>query len=283
MLQVGTLTLVEQDLVNALCATDEFTAGELIGRGGQRVVFRGTFGGEDAAIKVTPAELRDRLEREIALAHSFDHPALVPILSPEPVELRLGEHELLCFAEKLVTGSTVAAGDRLTACDAVSLAEDVWSALDYLAERNVVHRDVTPKNIMQRFTYTRPRYVLLDVGVARHLDLVPITATHLAGPGTATYAAPEQFEPRTSREVDWRTDLFGLGVVLYEQLTGALPYEPAAHASWLQTGGCPDHPDLPVPWKPVLDQLLHRRQFGRPRRSVMTGLLAELREELGCS
>lgn len=259
--------------------------GCVIGGGGQRVVFSAQLDGVHCALKVSHEEMRQRTEREVALARTFDHASLVPVLVDELWDLEVEGEHFVAFVEEHVEGRTLSSptvpqDPRFV----LELCEDVWSALDYLAGRSVVHRDVSPKNIMLRGDAERPRFVLLDVGIARHLDMVSITLTSMAGPGTATYAAPEQFDPIRSKEVDWRTDLFALGVVAYECLTGQFPYGgPIEHGSWLKVGGVPDDAPIDDCWSEFLASLLHRRKYGRPRRENMPGLLSKLREGVECS
>lgn len=284
---VGDHQVRSQGLREELLRCDGLAVGELIGRGGQRVVFAGEYDGQRCALKVSPASERERIEREIALAKTFNHPCLVQILVDDPWELTVGDTALLAFVEDLIDGETLTVpATPQDSCAVLEMCEDLWSALEHLAERNVVHRDLSPKNVMRRRSDERPRYVLLDVGIARHLDLVGITSTHLAGPGTARYAAPEQFDASRSKQVDWRTDLFSLGILAYEQLTTSLPYNrdtEGAHTAWLEEGGVPANAPIEQPWSKFLNHLLHRRQFGRPRRDSMPELLMSLRRDLLCS
>ena len=100
----------------------------------------------------------------------------------------------------------------------VSLA----GVLEHLHERRLVHRDIKPANILFRDAGNLP--VLTDFGVVRMLDQPSLTRDFLGmGPGTPAYAAPEQLNNEKA-QIDWRTDQFGLAVVLAEGLLGRHPF-----------------------------------------------------------
>ena len=90
-----------------------------------------------------------------------------------------------------------------------------------LEKIGVVHRDIKPDNII---CSTNGGYYLIDFGIARHLNQISLTFTHVqVGPHTPGYGAPELFQYR-KKEIDSRADLFSIGVVLYEALTGEHPF-----------------------------------------------------------
>jgi serine/threonine-protein kinase len=101
----------------------------------------------------------------------------------------------------------------------------VLEALASAETVRIVHRDVKPENIMQD---PAGNYWLLDFGIARHLDLVSLTPTINAfGVGTPGYASPEQFR-NMKRDIDNRSDLFALGVALFECVEGVNPLRDGA-------------------------------------------------------
>lgn len=169
-------------------------------------------------------------------------------------------------------------------CEALSLADALVSAVTYLWEQHhVVHRDIKPLNIMVKPDGT---FVLLDIGVARHQDLTTLTV--LPGehqPGTIGYLAPEQLAPLKGREIDYRADLFAIGIVMYEQLTRRLPFDPnsGSYRTLLTTGIAPDMEDVPPPVASLLARLLAPRPHGRFRLEKATQAINDAREELGCS
>ena len=101
-----------------------------------------------------------------------------------------------------------------------SIVGQVLEALDY-AHRQTVHRDIKPENIFLCGTEPDLKAKLLDFGIAKALDRESLTSTS-ASLGTAWYMAPEQMED--AGEVDGGADLFSVGAVLYEALTGSVPH-----------------------------------------------------------
>ena len=206
---------------------------EEIGRGGMGVVYRATDTRLErpVAIKILPAELtadtdeRRRLLREARAASALNHPHIVTIHE-------VGEDDGTTFiAMELVDGEPL---DRVLARGALPLpaaldyAGQVAGALGAAHERGIVHRDIKPGNI----AITRDRRAkVLDFGLAKLTQRAPTDATAsfatLPGTvvGTLAYMSPEQAE---GKPVDARSDVFSLGAVLYEMLSGRRPF---AHTS----------------------------------------------------
>jgi serine/threonine protein kinase len=199
---------------------------EELGQGSFGHVFRArdTELGRTVAIKLLRAgglasrEEVDRFVREARSAARLQHPGLVALY-----ETGQTEEGAFYLVEEFVQGETLAARLRAGRPDyrqAAELVAAVADALDYAHRHGVVHRDVKPSNI-QLDADGRPH--LMDFGLAKHeTDETPMT---LEGQvlGTPAYGSPEQARGE-SRRVDGRTDVYSLGVVLYELLTGERPF-----------------------------------------------------------
>jgi len=194
---------------------------ESLGRGGMASVWRARdeLLGRDVAIKIldeslaTTAWARNRFRREGEIAALLEHPSIVPVFDA-------GVSDRFAYmVMKLVEGETLA--QRVTRRlapigEVIGLATSVLDALDYAHGRGVIHRDVTPRNIM--FT-TEGHVYVLDFGLARLMGRGETSSGLMTG--TPAYIAPETLR---GEGVDARGDLYSLGVVLYEAFTGALPF-----------------------------------------------------------
>jgi serine/threonine-protein kinase len=203
-----------------------------LGAGGQGAVYKATDMklGRPVVIKVIPPELSakaanvKRFEREARLASSLDHPNICTIFDLDEVD---GVHFI---AMQFVEGKNVrqlVAGRPLELKTALLIGLQVADALAAAHSRGIIHRDIKSGNVMVTAT---GQVKVLDFGLAKLLDdTEAVTAgihrtelTEIGVPyGTATYAAPEQ--ARGDR-VDKRADIFSLGVLLYEMLTGTWPF-----------------------------------------------------------
>ncbi len=203
-----------------------FRMDQEIGRGGMAVVYSAHDDHLDrpVAIKVLAEELShavgsERFQREIALMAKLVHPGIVALFDSGESGGRL------FYVMPLVAGETLrgrlAREGRMTVQDAAALGADVADALAYAHGLGIVHRDVKPENI---FTIGG-RAVLSDFGIARVRGMAEQSvALTTAGTviGTVSYMSPEQAAGDT--EIDGKADLYSLGCVLYELLTGAAPF-----------------------------------------------------------
>jgi serine/threonine-protein kinase len=208
-----------------------------IGRGGMGIVYRA----RDArlkravAIKLLPpelafrAEIRTRFLREAETAAQLSHPSIVPIHSVDEKE------GLVFFVMAFVDGENLAhrihARGPLPVEDVRRILREVAEALAYAHARGVVHRDIKPDNIL--LGVDGERAMVTDFGIARAVTEggdSRLTATGIAI-GTPAFMSPEQ--SAGDREIDGRSDLYALGVVAYQMLTGQLPFTAASTPAML--------------------------------------------------
>jgi len=283
----------------------------VLGRGGMGVVYRATEARPERAValKVVAPEfagdekLRARFLREAQIAASIEHPNVVPVS-------RVGEEDgTLFIAMRFIRGldlrKLVGAQGRLDAVRATRIVDQAADALDAAHEQGLVHRDVKPANVLVETGRRGDHVYLTDFGLARPWgsqgSLTP-PGTML---GTIPYMAPEQLK---GERVDARADLYSLGCVLFEALTGRVPYDRDRVEAVIYA-----HLDAPVPkvselvpWAATgLDEVVARalakapeerypsagdlgvaalaaaegRPVPRPERSVATGRAAPSTEE----
>jgi serine/threonine-protein kinase len=199
-----------------------------IGRGGMGIVYRAKDRRlkRQVAIKLLPPELAFRSEiksrflREAETAAQLSHPNIVPIYTVDEQE------GLVFFVMAYVSGDNLAKRlhERgvLTVDETRKVLREVADALAYAHDRGVVHRDIKPDNILLDQTSGRP--LVTDFGIARAMDSEGdsrLTATGMAI-GTPAYMSPEQ--AAGEREIDGRSDLYSLGILGYQMLTGEPPF-----------------------------------------------------------
>jgi ABC-type transport system substrate-binding protein/serine/threonine protein kinase len=196
-----------------------------LGRGGMGVVYRAhdPLLNREVAIKLVPPtllspETEQRFQREAQLVAQMDHPAVVPIFD-------FGKHEgSLFFVMPVVQGTNLRWFQRenaLTLGEVLDIGIQVAEALEYSHSRGVIHRDIKPENIMaMREDNARVRVRIMDFGLARGATESRITKTGTIA-GTLSYMSPEQV---AASGVDHRSDIYSLGTVLYECLTGEPPF-----------------------------------------------------------
>ena len=209
-----------------------YTITEKIGQGGMGEVYRATDSSlkRDVALKFLPESMaqdetaRRRFLREARSAAALDHPFICQIHE-------IGEIDGVDFiAMEYVSGQTLKeklGEGRVAIPECLRIASEIAEALELAQEKKIVHRDLKPTNIM----LTSGGHVkLMDFGLAKSTsgaqeDTQQLSVTKLTGEGstlgTVPYMSPEQLK---GEEVDSRSDMFSLGIILYEMLTGVHPF-----------------------------------------------------------
>ena len=209
---------------------------DVLGKGGMGEVYlaQDTLLGRKVALKLLPADFTAddervrRFQKEARAASALNHPNILTIYE-------IGQFDSRRFmATEFIEGRTLrqlAKGSRLSLTDALDMASQIASALAAAHQAGIVHRDIKPENIMRR----PDGYVkVLDFGLAKLTESGTATGVTQARTleqndtqpgmvlGTAKYMSPEQARGLT---VDGRSDIFSLGVLLYEMVTGRAPFE----------------------------------------------------------
>jgi predicted Ser/Thr protein kinase len=241
---------------------DGFVIESIAGRGGMGVVYRARQRQPErtVALKVIAADyaeddaFRARFEREASIAAQIEHPNVIPVYA-------VGEAGgVLYIAMRFVDGvdlrGLLASEGRLEPRRAAAVIEAVAQALDAAHAAGLVHRDVKPANILISTSRGRDHVYLSDFGLSRHVQgSHGLTGTG-AFLGTIDYVAPEQAR---GERVDARTDVYSLGCVLFQALTGTVPYpldndlaKLYAHDVKPPPSVLERAPDLPATFDPVL-------------------------------
>jgi streptogramin lyase len=274
-----TVTAVGSDFVG-------YRIEELIGRGGMGFVYRAF----DQRLKrpvalklVAPSLGRDerflqRFGRESELVMSLEHPNVIPIYDAGAVDGRV------YLAMRLVDGSDLRSVLRregaLAPPRALAICAQIASALDAAHARGLVHRDVKPSNVLLDQT---EHVYLADFGLTRRLEDLPGEPGDDRSIGTPAYLAPEQLE---GKPVDGRADLYSLGCLLYEALTGeaVFPRSSRLAVAWAHLEEEPPRasrrrPELPE----AIDAVIARAMAKEPgqRHSSCAALIAAAEDALG--
>jgi eukaryotic-like serine/threonine-protein kinase len=227
--------------------------------------------GREVAIKTLPllqecdsaeqAAVAERFFKEAEAVGRLDHPNIVTVYDAGK------EHDLAFIAMDYVPGASLDAHaelpDLLPVWEVLEIAAQVADALDYAHRRNVVHRDIKPGNIM--YDHNTGVAKITDFGVARLLDASRTrTGTVLGSP---SYMSPEQV---AGKQTDGRSDLFSLGVTLYQLLSGSLPFKADSLATLMYqiaNQKTPPirkiRPDLPISVSRLINKALQKNSASR--------------------
>lgn len=226
----------------------QFAPTEFVGRGGQKLVFKCTYQGEtwalplilvsdDPATSVDPDESDfgfgseqaiARLQREVTVMSKCDSPHLVKMGPMNVAPLDIENLSILYFLEELIEGEDlkqIISRGAMPVDEIKKLGIHVATAIKALwncdPNHQIIHRDLKPANIMRRAS--NGDYVVLDMGLAFDILAESISAPGQI-PGTTLYFTPDQLDPSNKRQMDYRTDMFALGIILYEAAAGHHPF-----------------------------------------------------------
>ncbi len=203
---------------------DQYRIDSLVARSGMASIFRGTDvrTGEQVALKIPHPEVEsdpvffDRFHREQDIGQKMDHPGVMKVIAN-------GDRTQVYMVMEWVNGRLLREilrdESKLPAERAVRIALGICDALEYIHNHGVVHRDLKPENIM---VDSEDHIKLIDFGIAGQQGARRLTFSKLSQlMGTPDYISPEQVKGKRG---DGRSDVYALGVMLYEMLTGRVPF-----------------------------------------------------------
>ena len=260
---------------------DQYQLEDLVARSGMASIFkaRDTLGGETVALKIPHLQFEsdvvffERFQREEEIGQRLEHPNIIKVFKPR-------HKSRVYVAMEYVEGQSIRAlldKERpLPQARALAIAQQICQALVYLHEHGVVHRDLKPENILLT---PEGQIKILDFGIALDKSARRLTWFGLSTTlGTPDYIAPEQIGGRRG---DARTDVYAVGTMLYEMLTGNLPFS-GPNAFSLMRAKANDEPKAPsyfVPgFDPSLEAILLKAIEHAPRDRYQTA--AELLQDL---
>jgi serine/threonine-protein kinase len=203
---------------------DHYRLDATVARSGMSTLYKATdlIDGKQVAIKVPHAEMEsdpvlfERFKREQEIGRELDHPGVVKTYDGEE---RSQLYMVIEWVEGRLLRAILNRERKLPIDRAVNLTRSLCDALDYMHKHGVVHRDLKPENIM---VDDQDRIKIIDFGIAMKEDARRLTFVNLSATlGTPDYISPEQVKGQRG---DQRSDIYALGVMLYEMLTGEVPF-----------------------------------------------------------
>jgi len=254
---------------------DHYRLDATVARSGMATLFRATDlnDGKQVAIKVPHPEMEadpvlvERFKREQEIGQTLDHPGIVKTFNGEQ---RSQVYMVIEWVEGRLLRAILNQEGRMPIDRAIRLTLAICDALDYMHKHGVVHRDLKPENIM---VDDQDRIKLIDFGIAMKEDARRLTFVNMSATlGTPDYISPEQVKGQRG---DQRSDIYALGIMLYEMLTGETPFSgpnPLAvlNARVLNEPKPPRklRPEIP----PELQEIIYRALERDPRHRYATAL-----------
>ncbi|MFC1452079.1 protein kinase [Verrucomicrobiota bacterium] len=211
---------------------------EEIGEGGFKVAYRADVNGSIEAAKLAriPVDMSDpaveetnrrRLRRELDLLAGCETPCLVKLGQFGAFDCEIGGYQYVCYSEELIEGeclrARIRAGHQPGQDEIATLGVCLLTAIEELVRKDAIHRDIKPDNVMATQEAARP-FVLLDLGVAFIVGGTNLTMDTQAIPGTRWYIAPEMLKLGFRQSLDYRADLYTMGLTMYEYASGVNPF-----------------------------------------------------------
>jgi serine/threonine protein kinase len=220
----------------ALALGSDLISGPLIGQGAYKVAYPSgrnqdqvlkivyRYASDLGASVVSDLNLPDRVSREIESLTDIRSAHVVKILRP-PFSVAIGRYSYLAYIESSCSGGSLRDEMDLGPIPVERAGHILMGILAGIhalwCHGEIVHRDIKPENIMFD---SDGEAVLIDLGIAMHGSLSPLTDTGTTSPKTPRYAAPEQFLLRRDAHFDARTDMYSAGIIAFEMLTGEHPF-----------------------------------------------------------
>jgi len=203
---------------------DHYRIDQLIARSGMASIFRATDlrNGRQVAIKVPHPEMEsdpllyDRFRREEEIGNKMDHPGVMKVFTDDD---RSQVYMVMEWVDGRLLREILNEQKKLPPERAVKITTRILDALQYIHDHGIVHRDLKPENVM---VDDQDNIKLIDFGIASNLKGRRLTFAKLSQTmGTPDYISPEQVKGKRG---DARSDLYSVGVMLYEMLTGKVPF-----------------------------------------------------------
>ncbi|MGA7243337.1 MAG: serine/threonine-protein kinase [Terracidiphilus sp.] len=252
---------------------DHYRIEAAVAHSGMSVLYRATdlHSGGQVAIKVPLAEMEadpvllERFKREQEIGQSLDHPGVVKTFNDEE---RSHLYMVIEWVEGRLLRSILNEEKKLPTDRAVKITLGICDALDYMHKRGIVHRDLKPENVM---VGEDDQVKLIDFGIAMKEDARRLTFVNVTSLlGTPDYISPEQVKGARG---DQRSDIYAVGIMLYEMLTGRVPFvgpNPLAVMNERVLNDVKPPRELNPEISPELEEILYRALEREPRHRYAT-------------